>query len=246
MNLKQTLKSFGLSEAEIQLYLAGLQTGEAPLSEIAKNAGIKRGSAYLTAKNLEEKGLMGNFKMKSGLKFVSSPPQVLLRQAQRNTENITKIIPELKAIQKGSEDKPTITVYEGHKGYLSVLEDSLNMYSQTIRAIGSLGQYYDVITYEYDDTYYIPTRIKNKIKLKGLYFEDKAVEKFPKERDAKELRQVKILPNQYYQPSLTFIYRNTVVTFSTKKELIAVKIVSKDIAQSEKAKFDLIWDLLEK
>ena len=119
------------------------------------------------------------------------------------------------------------------------------MYNGNIRAIGSLERFYDIITYEYDNEYYIPTRVKKRNKLKGLYFEKEVSEKFPKKRDAQELRQTKFLPEEFYQPTFTLIYRNTVVIFTSKKELIAVKIESEDIVKSEKAKFDLLWELIK-
>jgi hypothetical protein len=40
------------------------------------------------------------------------------------------------------------------------------------------------------------------------------------------------------------IYRNAVTICTSKKELIAVKIESEEIAEAEKKKFDLIWDLI--
>ncbi|MCK5211286.1 hypothetical protein KAJ89_01165 [Candidatus Parcubacteria bacterium] len=244
MEIKQALKNFGLSESEIKMYLAGLKVGESSLAEIAKEAGIKRGSAYLLAKNLEEKGLVGSFKMRSGLKFVASPPSALKDQARRREDEICNIVPQLETIVKGSSSRPSITVYKGKEGYLSVFEDSIRVASVSIRAIGSLKKFYDIITYEYDDKYYIPERVKKRIRLKGLYFKDEVEKQFPKERDARELRQTKFLPNRYYQTSFTYIYRDTVVFFTSIKELIAVKIVSNDIAKSEKAKFDLMWSLV--
>jgi hypothetical protein len=40
------------------------------------------------------------------------------------------------------------------------------------------------------------------------------------------------------------IYENTIVEFTSKKELVAFKVVSPEIAKAEKAHFDLMWDLL--
>jgi len=243
MDIKVVLKEFGLSEAETRMYLAGLKTGEAPLAHIAALAKIKRGSAYLVAKNLKKRGLMGSFKMSSGLVFVVSPPATIASQAKRLSREIEEIIPKLNVLKKGSTFRPEIEVYEGREGYLTVFEDSLNMYNGTIRAIGSLEQFYEVITYDYDNQHYIPERVRRKIKFKGLYFKDEAVAKFSKSRDAEELRQMRYMPSRYFQPTFTLIYRNTIVVFTTKKEKLAVKITSEDLTKSEKARFDLIWDL---
>lgn len=244
MSIEQTLKNYGLSDEETSLYLAGLKTGEAPLARIAREAGIKRSSAYSVAKALEEKGLMGSFKMRSGLRFVVSPPSALEQQIKRKLKEVSEIIPELNAIEGGSLARPKITLYEGEEGYYTALEDSLRTTNGVIRAIGSLKKIYEVITPEYDKNHYIPTRVKNKTIYKGLHFKEEADHIFTPERNASEMREVKFLPAKYFHPSFVLIYRNAMTICTSKKELIAVKIESEEIAESEKKKFDLIWDLL--
>jgi len=244
MNIQQTLKNYGLTDEEVNLYLAGLKTGEAPLARIAKMAGIKRPTAYSIAKSLEEKGLMGNFKMRSGLRFVVSPPSTLEQNLKRRLQEVTGILPELAALEKGSQTKPKITLYEGTEGYYTALEDSLKTLNDVIRAIGSLKKIYEVITPEYDENHYIPTRMKNNTRYRGLHFESEAGHIFTPERNAKEMREVKFLPEKYFHSDFVLIYRNTVTICTSKKELVALKIESEEIAEAEKKKFDLIWELI--
>lgn len=245
MDIKQTLKNYGLKDEEVSLYLAALKTGEAPLARIAKEAGLKRSSAYLVAKNLEDKGLMGNFHLPSGLRFVASSPAFLAEQLKRRALEINEIIPQLKALQKNSLPSPTITVYEGEEGYFTILDDSLKTKEKTIRNIGSLKKIYEVISKGYDDSFYIPTRLKNKISYRGLHFREETENIFTPERNRQEMREVKFLPKDYDHPTFMMIYGNCVAIFASKKELMAIKIESEEIAKSEKAKFDLIWDLIK-
>jgi HTH-type transcriptional regulator, sugar sensing transcriptional regulator len=244
MDIKIALKNYGLEDEESRLYLAALETGEAPLARIAKRAGLKRSSAYVIAKNLEEKGLLGNFKIRSGLRFVASQPSALLEQLNRKTKEISEVLPELKAIYKESDYKPKVTVYEGEEGYFTILNDSLETKDGVIRSIGSLKKLYEVISRNYDDKHYVPARVKNKIKYKGLHFKAEAGNIFTPERNTKELREIKFLPENYSHPTFTLIYENSVAIFTSQKELVALKIESKEIAQSEKDKFDLIWSLV--
>lgn len=249
MDTKQVLKNYGLTDEETRLYLAGLKLGEAPLARIAKDAGIKRSSAYLVAKNLEEKGLLGNFKLPNGLRFIASSPSLLSDQLKKRLTEIDEIIPELKAIQKSYQSKPMITAYEGKEGYIAIANESLKT-NGVIRCIGSLKKIYEIVGQEYDQKYYIPERLRNNIKIKNLYFEEEVAEFFPadiftSERNSKELREIKFLPKDFYHPAFILIYQNTVAIFTSKKELTAIKIESEEIAKSEKAKFDLIWGLME-
>lgn len=250
MDIKQVLKNYGLSDEETRLYLAGLKMGEAPLARIAKDAGIKRSSAYLIAKNLEEKGLMGNFKLPNGLRFVASPPSLLAEQAKKKLSEINEIVPELKAIQKKSQFNPKVTVYEGKEGYIAIANESLKKAGSTVRSIGSLKKIYEIVGQEYDQNYYMPERIKNNVKIKALYFEKEITNFFPpdvftSEKNSREMREIKFLPENYSDSTHILIYQNTVAIFTSKKELMAIKIESEEIANSEKNKFDLIWGLLK-
>lgn len=248
MDIKQSLKSYGLNDKEALFYLAATKTGEAPLSKIAKEAKIKRSSAYLIEKSLEEKGLMGSFRMRSGLRFVASPPSVLAQNLKRRMEEISEVIPELNALTADAKLKPRVTVYEGRSGYFTIAEDALAIPNETQYHIGSLKKIHEIITAEWDFEHYVPTRLKNNIKLKALYFYEDIKDSVKrglilnKERDTKELREVRILPADYYYPTSMLIYRNTVVFFASKKEFIAIKIESEELARSEKNKFNLIWN----
>ncbi len=250
MNTNQVLKNYGLSDEETRLYLAGLKLGEAPLARIAKDAGIKRSSAYLIAKNLSEKGLMGNFKLPDGMRFVASSPSLLAEQAKKKLSEINEIIPELKAIQKKSQFNPKVTVYEGKEGYIAIANESLKKPGSVVRSIGSLQKIYEIVGQEYDHDHYMPERIKNNIQIKALYFKKEITEFFPStiftsEKNNQELREIKFLPENYTDSTHVLIYQNTVAIFTSKKELMAVKIESEEIANSEKNKFDLIWSLLK-
>ncbi len=66
------------------------------------------------------------------------------------------------------------------------------------------------------------------------------------DKNREEKRQIKLLPKEFFQPIFTMIYNNTAIKFTSQKELIALKIVSPEITQSEKANFDMVWELLKK
>ncbi|MDP2669307.1 MAG: helix-turn-helix domain-containing protein [bacterium] len=243
INIKKTLKEYGLDERESALYLASLGFGEAGIAEIAKIAGIKRTTAYLTFQSLEKKGLMGSFKMRSGLKFVATRPESLIEKAQRQLEELKLILPELKSISQKA-DGPKIYYYEGKEGYLTATEDSLKISDSTVRHMGSIAEIHKVIGKDYDMHYYVPTRVKRRIALRGLYFEQEVSEDIKKRNDA-ELREIRYLPKKYDYKTSMLIYGDKVAIFSSKKELFTVIIESKDIAETERNKFDLIWDILE-
>ncbi len=245
MNIKTALRAYGLTNDEAKLYLAGVKFGEASLSKLAKEAGIKRTTAYLVASRLEEKGLMGKFKTKDSLKFVITAPEKLEKMAQQKLTNIQEILPQLNLYSEKFRSKPKVSLFEGKDGYLSIFDDPLQYTGITIRAIGSLQNVRKVITTEYDENYFVPERLRKGIDFKGIYLKEEIEDlSLTATKNEKERRELKILPKKYAQKTFKMIYENTIVEFTSKKELVAFKVVSPEIAKAEKARFDLTWDLL--
>ncbi len=244
MRLLSTLKNFGLTEDETNLYLAGLKTGEASMTKIAQEAGINRTTAYLVAKNLEEKGLMGKFKMRQGMRFVTTEPDKLKNIAFQKAQDIESIVPELNALVKSSIVQPEIQIFKGTEGYLATFDEPLKYKNIEVLAIGSLKKVREVVSRKHDEEYFVPTRLHRNIHFKALYFEDETTEMHLSQENKAQKRRIKFLPADYYHPVFTMIFENTVVIFTSKKELISMKIISPEISKTEKARFDLMWDLL--
>lgn len=241
--IKSILKSLGLDEKETSLYLASLVCGESGMSDLARQAKLKRTSAYVVFKSLEAKGLMASFHMRQGTRFVATSPETLMAKAKHQVEQIDKLLPELKSLSLKADQAPRVTYYEGIEGYKIAAEDSLQESGATLRHIGSLAEIHQAVTAQYDVEYYLPQRVKKQVKLRALYFESDMTSSMKARNDMAEFREIRYLPEKYKHQTSMLIYANKVVLFSTKKELITVIIESADLAESEKRKFDLIWDL---
>jgi sugar-specific transcriptional regulator TrmB len=237
------LTEYGLDDREAALYLAGLEIGESGMASIAKLAGIKRPSAYLIFKTLEQKGLMGSFKMKHGLRFVSTKPEILVARAKAKAKNLESILPSINALIGKSAHKPRITYYEGREGLLTAVEETLKTTNTTMRHIGSLKEAHKIIGEEYDLNHYMPTRIKKNIFLKALYF-PYISSRITSRDDAADLREIRFLPIKYNNNTSTVIMDDRIIITAGSKELISVVIESKEIAFSEQQRFDLVWDLV--
>ncbi len=243
-SIKLALIEYGLDAGESALYLASLKLGEAGMSELSKEAGLKRTSAYVIFKALEKKGLMGSFKMRSGQRFVATSPDFLLKKSEQQTESLKTLLPQLKSLAQKPNQKPQITYYEGKEGYLLASEESLQVANSTIRHIGSISETHKVVGEEWDLNHYIPTRLKRHINFQALYFKSQMPKSFLNTNHAELLRLVKYLPEENIYNTSKLIYGNKVAMFSSKKELVTVIIESADIALSEKQNFDTLWKLL--
>lgn len=54
--MRHILKQLNFSEKEIDVYLAALKLGSAPISQLAKSSGVKRPNAYFILEKMKEKG----------------------------------------------------------------------------------------------------------------------------------------------------------------------------------------------
>ncbi len=236
-DIKQILKEYGLEDAEAALYLASLKLGESGMSELAKEAQIKRTSAYVIFQSLETKGLMGSFKMRGRHKFVATSPDLLISQTEKELQDLKLILPQLNSLTHKKDQRPQITYYEGKAGYFLASEESLSMVNSTVYHIGSISETHKVVGEEWDLNYYIPSRLKKRVRFKALYFKSQMPPSFLKSNHSELLREVRYLPEAHIFNTSKLIYGNKVAIFSSKKELITVIIESSDIADSERKIF---------
>jgi len=245
--LLKKLMDYGLGEREASLYLASLELGESGMSAIAKRARIKRSTAYLTFKALAVRGLMGSLKMRDGLHFIATKPEMFFSREERRLKELSNLLPQFKELALTKPYQPKIVLYEGKEAFKVVAEDSLRIPGATLRYIGSLKELHRVVSEEYDLNHYLPRRIRMNIFMKGIFFDnlgDKTKKLVGQENNEKELRAVKYLPAKYNHNTSTLIYDDRVIVFGGGKELVVLMIESKEIAFSEQQKFDLIWDLV--
>ncbi|MBI5457579.1 hypothetical protein HY971_02540 [Candidatus Kaiserbacteria bacterium] len=242
-HISEILETIGLNPKEAGLYMAALNLGDAPMTKLAKQAGIKRSTAYQIFKGLEKRGVMGSFKMRGGTHFAAMSPEVLYSLRKKELTDLAAALPQLKALEKKKGTRPKLSYFEGQEGYRLAIEDSLKKPGNVLRYIGSLTETYKTVGEKYDLEYYVPTRIKQNISIRGLVFPDMR-EDLAKRNHAKELREVRWLPKEFHFKGTNLIYDNKVVMLSAAEETMTVVIESKSIAEAEKQKFDLLWELI--
>ena len=242
-SIKLALREAGLTAKEISLYAAALVLGESGITDLAAAAKLKKSTAYLTFESLQNKGLMGSFRTKSGTKFVATSPQSLVSRSEAQLEALKEIVPELEALKRAEKGEPRISYYHGKEGYFVAVEDFLSFPNSIVCQIGSLKEIQEVIGQDYDYNHIVPTRLKNRIVLKALYFRSELSADVLSLNHAAELRELRFLPKEYYHKAFTIVYSDKVAIVSGHTELVTVIIESPDIAEAERQKFNALWNL---
>jgi len=243
-NLSQIIQKLGFSENESKIYLALLELGAANVSDIAEKSKVKRTSCYVILEELLKKSLITKTKLKGKTQYLAESPERLLKIAQEREEILKTFMPQFQSLYNLSETKPKIKFYEGQAGYISICEDSLERSGNEILFIGNLDNLHEVVTTEWDNRVYIPTRVKNNKHIRIATLESESMKNLQK-KDLEQLRQIRFLPEGTKFDASMFIYGDTISIISSEKELMGLIIDSKPIAQMAKSMFEFIWPTAE-
>lgn len=126
----KTLQDLGLSEKEAQIYLALLEVENDSIIDISKKTAINRTTIYPVIEGLLKKGLASEIRVGKKVFYQAESPERLETYVERQkllfeekARIIKDIIPQLKATQRDSGERPLIKMYEGHDGIVSSIED---------------------------------------------------------------------------------------------------------------------------
>lgn len=122
------LKRLGLSEKEIEIYLAGLKAGPLTVQKLAEIAKVKRPTAYEVLDHLKELNLVNRsiiakkkvFEMASGrglLNLIEKEKE----EMKEKEEGIMKIISNIEAVSQKAQLATDIKMYEGQEGIEEVM-----------------------------------------------------------------------------------------------------------------------------
>ena len=177
---------------------------------------------------------------------------MLVKAAEENAnkhaqikKNVSSIIPDLKALYKGTKQKPVVRVFEGKDGLISLIEDSLNNVEQKIRVASNLQNLVDIIPQEYF-VHYIKTRLSKKIKMYGIQPYNKIAEYILQNLPENTDEQVLVPEKNFTSPSDIAIYDNRISFISNKNGGTGVLIESTDMSAAMKSIFDLAFDNAKK
>lgn len=126
------LFQLGLDERQVRVYRALLRLGPTSIRDVAREAGINRGTTYDILKQLATRGVVNYFPKGKRRVFQAEEPDRLLQLGERRQQALsqameqlrTEIIPELKQSQ-GSFNPGNVRFYEGDDGVELVLREIL-------------------------------------------------------------------------------------------------------------------------
>ena len=239
--LIDVLINLGLSDKEAKVYLACTERGTALVSDIAQAAGINRVTTYDILEKLKHRGLVSYFTKKKTKYFSSIAPETLLEEFEKRTGDLRVSLPKFKTLT-GEINHPRVRYFEGLEGIKAIYADTLTSKTEILNYSNS----YEIRKKwpNYDEEY-VSKRAQKKIHLRGISPKDKAGEQVKLE-DEKYYREIRLIPaNQFDFTNEINIYEDKVAIISFKGELIGMIIESIEIANSQRAIFNMCWQFSE-
>lgn len=243
MEIIKSLKKFGLSEKEGEVYLSCLELGEATASDISIKSNLPRTLVYDILERLIDLGLV-SYNLKAKKKhFIAAEPRELLRILKEKEESIKEILPNLEQLQKlKGAKRPKVEIYEGKEGMKTAMDNILRSKVKEFRAYGSSRSSFEIVPAFMDEWH--KQRIKKKVIMKILYNNTKeAREKVKKKSDSLKYTKYKFMPIELESPTATIIYENKVVLQSWTKDPFAVLIEDEQMAENQKRYFEELWKI---
>ncbi len=238
MSLDASLTHLGLTPKEAQLYLALLQLGTANVSTIAKQADVKRPTAYVLLDQMENKGVVTQ--TKSGKEKLYTPvnPEQLQASLEVQLADFTAALPRLKALVTTQVGRPQVSVIEG-KGKMIETWYKGGAQQGEILFITDI----DTLAAEFDDflSDFIHVLRRTRHPYRELIGASRASRKYAREakRDL-PFRQVRLMDHE--PTSDIMIYADTVNISSYRdNNFYVVSITNQQIADTYRATFEQAW-----
>lgn len=228
------LKAAGLTGNESKVYLALLDNGPSLAGIISRKTGLHRRTVYDTCDMLIKKGLIGYILKNNRRVFEASNPSRIIDIIEEKKNMILPLMDTLTAKFNSTKEKSETNFYTGKEGLKTVFEDQLN--AKEILIIGASPKAYDILQFYFK--WYDKKRKSRKINVK-IIATDKKVKNIP-------LAEIRYLPEKYSNPVAVNIYGDKTAIILWAKNPLAIVIKEKEIADSYRKYFELMWNVAKK
>ncbi len=240
------LQDIGLSEKEARVYLAALELGKTTAEKLATHAKVNRSTTYVQLESLMKKGLMSTYEEAKKTYFAPESPELLRRLlAKQRDEMSTKerdlssLLPALLQQYDGAGERPVVRFYSGKEGITAMREDTLSLNGgDEMLIIYSLDALQGLYT-EKETADYVRRRIEKEIRVRCVYTRKEG--KLPPDT-LPALMERRFVPEKK-MPLTTdfFVHKNKVAMMALRGHLFGVVIESKEISESFRSLFEMIW-----
>jgi sugar-specific transcriptional regulator TrmB len=249
--MKEELRAIGLTDGEIEVYLALLKLGESTNSPIARHTQFQSSTVYYCLNTLIEKGFV-TYILKGNRKHFRAvnPDNIISILDEKEKEfleikdKVKDLVPQLKGYEGLIEEKTTAEVYEGFNGMRMIFRQILDELKK--------GEQYEAFVIEQNisgskELELLFTRHNKDLKSKGIKLKliaparmKEVFEKIYGKRFLSSYQEIRYT-TEVIPVGLT-IYKNNFITHTTEKgKPLSIKIRNEKLSQMYRDYFSHIW-----
>jgi len=241
----ELLERLGLTKNEVRVYLHLLKSGISTTGPIMNELGISSSRVYASLQELIKKGLVTYFVRNNTKYYHSESPDYLLKITDELKSNLVPLVDELKKLKKPKEEGEYSMIFEGFNGFKQAFEILLKECSKEdgILTIGFSPPDFGLETLRIFLKKVDRERYKRKVPMK-IIFDVNMKDTIGKDREQEPYTEVRYLPRGYITPAALSIFKDYVIHWVwRKKKIIAFLIKSKEVNESFRNYFELLWKL---
>ena len=236
----EALKSIGLTEVEIKVYLMLVKEGSSLAGIITKRIGVHRRSVYDALERLIEKGLVSYIKINNRRYFDAVNPERLINIVREKEEVLRTIVSELKETKATSKEKKETSFFRGKQALKSVFDDQIRE-GKEVLVLGDAVNINEILKYYFSK--FDKERIKNNIGVRMIFDEsakkNKELRKIP-------LSKIKFVKKGDVGNMSVYIYGDNTSIVVWSENPTAILIREKAIADGFRSYFNFIWNITKR
>jgi len=236
------MRDLGLAPAQVQVWMAALKLGSAGAAAIAREAGVKRPTAYQALDRLREQGLVSATPGSRSRTYAAEDPRRALELHKRQGDALRALLPDLLALRPTSVVSPRIRVYAGIAGVRRIGEELLSVQSGSYRYIAGASDSVGLVGERWLAGY-VRRRVARGIRSYSLRIRSREVPLPFLASGERWLREVRFLDRRVLGdlPCL-YLYDGTVAVTSTAREGWALTVRSAELFELLSYLFAELWD----
>lgn len=241
------LQDAGLTANEATVYTTLLVVGKTTAGPLTKRSGLHRSRVYEALERLMEKGLV-NYVIQGNRKyFAAQNPKQLLDIIDERRSSVKALLPELLLLQQEKTETYAAEVYEGYKGLKSIFDAILRTHrlGDEVLVFGArAGEDASPATWRAFFQNFNQQRERKRIGYKIIFNEELRNTPVPKAFLNAKYATVRFIRQK--TPAGINIHGNKVAIILWKKNPIAFLLTGREIADSFREYFKILWGSAKK
>lgn len=244
----QNLKELGLSDGQVSVYSAVLESGISTLNKIHEKTGIERRNIYDILNKLIEKGFISYTIENSKKTFQCTHPNKILEEIKIKEKGLDELkyqIPEIKKLFDISKPEINAEIYRGNESIKSLLNELLE-YKESFWMGGNSFEKYKAVSKSLQIwlEHWMIRRIDKKhimhdLVSYGTYL--KGLEPGNIKKHKKMYYKYSQLPKEMFIPMVIIIFGNKVAQIIWEEQPFAFVLSSEKIKDSYMKYFNYFW-----